>query len=182
MEEIKIKTCNQCKIEKELHEFVQDNNKKSGYRNQCKKCHGKTMMIYYKKKREKYLSNLDENSIEYLRLKELERIGKLNKKEKKRDGKLRDSYGITIDQQNIMLQKQDNKCKICNNELIHPWGISIDHSHKTGKIRNILCRTCNTGLGHFKDSPELLLKAAEYLKLHQEPILTNKIEELIPLN
>jgi hypothetical protein len=40
----------------------------------------------------------------------------------------------------------------------------IDHDHTTGEVRGLLCPTCNAGLGHFKDSPELLLKAALYLQ------------------
>lgn len=49
--------------------------------------------------------------------------------------------------------------------------LHVDHDHEccpTGKscrecIRGFLCSTCNTGLGMFKDSPELLRKAAAYL-------------------
>lgn len=42
--------------------------------------------------------------------------------------------------------------------------LCIDHCHKTGNIRGILCSKCNTGLGMFRDSPELLIKASMYLQ------------------
>lgn len=45
----------------------------------------------------------------------------------------------------------------------------VDHCHSSGKIRGMLCSNCNTGLGSFMDSPELLLKAVEYLKNSATP-------------
>lgn len=39
----------------------------------------------------------------------------------------------------------------------------IDHDHTTNQIRALLCSTCNWGLGHFRDNPALLSKAAMYL-------------------
>mgnify|MGYP001585018387 CR=1 FL=1 len=57
------------------------------------------------------------------------------------------------------------RCKICNvhqKELKHQLG--VDHNHTTGKVRGLLCGSCNKGLGLFKDSIELLLKASYYLE------------------
>lgn len=56
-------------------------------------------------------------------------------------------------------------CWICGT---HDWpGMHgrphVDHCHKTGKVRGILCAECNSGLGKFKDRPEFLIKAVEYL-------------------
>jgi len=54
-------------------------------------------------------------------------------------------------------------CEICGDKLTGK-NKHLDHDHKTGKYRGALCNLCNTGLGHFKDNPELLIVAAEYLK------------------
>ena len=42
-----------------------------------------------------------------------------------------------------------------------------DHCHATGVIRGFLCRACNVGLGHFKDDPELMRRAAEYIERYR---------------
>ncbi len=39
----------------------------------------------------------------------------------------------------------------------------IDHDHSTGKVRGLLCSCCNTGIGMFKDNPDVLDRAAFYL-------------------
>lgn len=77
------------------------------------------------------------------------------------------SYGITEDEFNQMLLKQDNKCAICGTS---DWGRpspSIDHNHKTGKVRALLCNRCNRVLGLTEDSPELISKMLEYLKEYE---------------
>jgi len=57
-------------------------------------------------------------------------------------------------------------CPICQKTSI--VGITakfvIDHDHKTGKAREWICDSCNTGLGRFKDDPEIIRKAIDYLK------------------
>ena len=41
--------------------------------------------------------------------------------------------------------------------------LCTDHNHKTGFIRGRLCNSCNVGIGCFKDSSELLLKARNFI-------------------
>jgi len=39
-----------------------------------------------------------------------------------------------------------------------------DHAHLTGEFRGWLCGLCNVAIGMFRDDPELLSAAAEYLR------------------
>jgi len=74
--------------------------------------------------------------------------------------------GITPDDYKKMLEGQNGKCAICGAIESHSKGhrLAVDHDHETGKIRGLLCHNCNVGLGNFKDSPDLIRSAIEYLK------------------
>lgn len=75
-------------------------------------------------------------------------------------------YGITLDDYNLMLSKQDCKCLLCGKSHDkEKFGLVVDHCHNTKKVRGLLCHDCNTGLGKFKEDPELLKKAINYLLL-----------------
>ena len=85
-----------------------------------------------------------------------------------KNSKLKKAYGITLDQYNEMLSKQDGKCMIClsdNNGFYNkkPKAFAVDHCHTTGKIRGLLCGDCNTGIGLLKDNIDLLNNAIKYL-------------------
>lgn len=74
---------------------------------------------------------------------------------------LRDRYGITVEDYNDLLIEQDSKCAICSRTVV--GSLDVDHDHSTGEVRGLLCNRCNTGLGNFKDNPESLINAANYL-------------------
>ncbi len=70
-------------------------------------------------------------------------------------------YGLTKDKLDEMMKAQDNKCAVCGETS--QKALHIDHCHATGVVRGLLCNNCNTGIGFFRDNPELLKNAADYL-------------------
>lgn len=73
-------------------------------------------------------------------------------------------YSITEEQFNAQLEKQKNSCAICDKEFVSKKDIKIDHCHATNKFRGLLCHHCNVGIGHLKDSIQLLNNSIKYLK------------------
>jgi hypothetical protein len=59
----------------------------------------------------------------------------------------------------VELKRATTECVICGDT----GALVVDHDHKTGVVRGMLCNHCNRGLGHFRDDPELLEFAAQYL-------------------
>ena len=96
--------------------------------------------------------------------------------ERRKPSRLKESFGMTMEQFQGMQEAQDGKCAICGMKATgskRTEHLFVDHCHTTGTIRGLLCNNCNFGLGHFKDNPELLIKAADYLtKLSSGAILT----------
>lgn len=77
-------------------------------------------------------------------------------------------YGITNEQYQTMLESQNGTCKICKqHETMRGRGLAVDHCHATGKVRGLLCGKCNQGLGSFRDNPELLGAAIQYIESSQ---------------
>lgn len=73
-------------------------------------------------------------------------------------------YGITIEQYDKILDKQNSSCGICHqHEDTLNKRLVVDHCHTTGKVRGLLCPSCNRGLGLLKDSDEVLFQAIAYL-------------------
>jgi len=75
-------------------------------------------------------------------------------------------FGITIEEYDRLLAEQGGVCAICGLPPDEDERLSVDHDHLTGKNRGLLHGGCNRGLGLFKDDPNLLDKAAEYLRRH----------------
>lgn len=73
-------------------------------------------------------------------------------------------YGLPNDEFERLLGEQDGRCKICSDEIEpEQRTLHVDHCHFDKQVRGLLCNRCNTGLGHFRDDPDLLSAAAAYL-------------------
>lgn len=73
-------------------------------------------------------------------------------------------YGITLAEFDDLWIEQGGMCAICK-QPDHNDKLHVDHNHLTGKIRGLLCHHCNSGLGLFRDSPNILNGAIEYLSI-----------------
>ncbi len=72
-------------------------------------------------------------------------------------------YGITIDQYEDLLIKQNGVCAICHQTCKTGTRLAVDHNHITGKIRGLLCTNCNRGIGMFQENILILKSAIQYL-------------------
>lgn len=73
-------------------------------------------------------------------------------------------YGLTLEEYDAII---DRGCAICGKTGRGTGKVALDHCHTTGKVRDALCSNCNTGLGSFRDDPERLRAAADYLERHR---------------
>ncbi len=130
------KECIKCGKIKYLARFNVHKTASDGHRNICKKCQNIYSQNHHKKKK----IALRNHNLE--------------------------KFGLTHDDYLQMFENQDGKCAICQTDDPGKGlkNFNIDHDHNTGKNRALLCRHCNTALGGFKDDPNLLRKAIDYLE------------------
>lgn len=186
-----MKICSKCKIEKKLEEFYKSKASKDGLTYKCKECNNKYASEWHHKNFEKSSnkskrwrdSNPEKDKIRRKDWRKMnrekdnstKRSWAKNNPEKAalctRKGSLKYNYGITLDEYNLILLKQDNKCSICkqpetqiDKRYNRIRSLAVDHDHVSGDIRGLLCGNCNKGLGHFKDNIKYLKSAIEYLE------------------
>jgi hypothetical protein len=86
--------------------------------------------------------------------------------------KLKNTYGLTLDEYYELVRKQKGLCAICGGKPNVVKGkskrLNIDHNHSTGKVRGLLCNKCNNGIGCFNDNTKNIAAAISYLK-HYDP-------------
>lgn len=83
-------------------------------------------------------------------------------KNSRRKTKLKQKYGIDVEQYDRMYDEQNGVCYICEQPHVRR-SLNVDHCHSTGKIRKLLCDKCNMVLGLVNDSEKLLLRMKDYL-------------------
>ncbi len=129
-----MKKCRKCNIDKDSTEFYNNNATKDKLTTWCKPCH-----------------------------REKEKIAHRKDPWKKKFQGARTLYGESMTQELFtkMLTEQNNKCGICNSNMITPY---IDHNHSTKKIRMLLCHHCNTLLGMAKQDINILKGAITYIE------------------
>jgi hypothetical protein len=85
------------------------------------------------------------------------------------------NYGITLDEFNCMLEKQNGLCSCCGVKMVFRDKVDctfpcLDHNHKTGKIRAIICSACNLTIGISKESVDRLRACIKYLCSHNATV------------
>ena len=131
-----MKECTTCNEEKELTDFYY--RKDSGkHKNECKEC-----TVKRSKK------NRKEDADQYDRARHLML-----------------TYGLTLEDYDLLLEEQGGCCAICGTDKPTGKGrFHVDHDHNTNEIRGLLCSQCNQAIGLLKDSSKNCLLAASYLK------------------
>jgi hypothetical protein len=146
----RFRRCKQCGEIKPIAEYPKSESKRNGRKRQCrrgrcKQCQLQNLQQWVKDNPEQWKLAVRRNNF-------------------------RNNFGITLEEYDEMVSRQDGLCAICGNPEtvkharsgIHR--LSVDHDHATGQIRALLCKACNSGLGQFRDDPALLRKAADYLE------------------
>jgi len=158
---------NKEKIKAQALEYYYNNKEKCSLNNKKYYLNNKDNLQAYAKEYNKEWYQDNKEKIDAQK-KEYNKINKEKIKLRQQEYELKRKYNITLKERNILLQEQNNKCKICSlefNENIFKLKACVDHCHDTGKVRGLLCRTCNAGLGYFKDNIEQLTKAINYLQV-----------------
>ena len=143
------KTCSKCRELKTVSEFHRHNLNRDGLQPACKVCQNKAASAWASRNRKKA------NAI----TKAWVAANPDRAKQTRRRSRVKKKYGLTLEEYEALMTNA--KCAICEDKVPKP---QLDHCHSSGEVRGVLCSGCNLGLGHFRDRPELLRKAAKYLE------------------
>ena len=151
------KICTKCKIEKDLNAYSVDHGTKDQLRHRCKNCRAKEAKDWQLKNLEK----VSISSANYYK----------KNSEKTRNRILKNKYGISLQEYNLLLKKQDNKCASCfqlesaiDSRLGRIRALAVDHNHFTGKVRGLLCTGCNAAIGFIKENAVRAEQLAQYIR------------------
>lgn len=83
--------------------------------------------------------------------------------------------GFEKEELEALIFLQDNKCAICERSF-DEFRMDVDHNHSCPEnhpknkscqkcFRGLLCGPCNQALGLFRDQPDLMRRAAEYIEV-----------------
>lgn len=155
------KFCYGCNKELPLTAFGKDKHRKDGLTTKCRECRNKRNLDYmhnHPDLQKRHNEQNKENRKKY--------YGDPVRKRKYRNFALQKAFGLTVDDYDIMLKRQDGVCAICKRHRIaaRTYHMVIDHNHKTGVTRGILCNWCNRALGLLGDNIQFLENAIVYLK------------------
>lgn len=170
---MKSKVCPKCNVDKPLVEFHRDCTKEDGRTTVCAACRCETAKTRWPQYKAKYQAR--RQAYYQAHKKEWVNRGRRWKKanpESARNIRLWTQYRIRLTDYNALLLKQGGGCAICGDppDLAYR-GLAVDHDHtccpgekSCGKcIRGLLCTSCNLGISYFREHPQLLASAMEYL-------------------
>lgn len=148
------KKCPKCQQVKEISAFGKNRSQSDGLQSYCRPCHQGYVKSWQQRNPQKLreyfkttiAANPDKYNARYFS--EAQRKSCLKGKLKK--------YGLSMERYSLLLEQG---CQLCGETK----SLVIDHCHDRETFRGILCSLCNSGLGFFRDDPDLLLKASAYL-------------------
>lgn len=73
-------------------------------------------------------------------------------------------YGLTVERYNEIAASQNYVCAITGLPPESGTKLEVDHCHVTNTIRGLIRKEINKAIGAFRDNPEWLKRAAEYVK------------------
>jgi hypothetical protein len=164
---VDIKQCRMCGESKPLGDFYKMAGMRDGHRNECKACNLADKRRRYAADPAKYIGMVkrwQQANAERYNAYQRDLRARPEQKRKIRDAYYRRTFGISADDFDALLAKQGGRCAICGRAPEREASLHLDHHHDTGVIRGILCIGCNQGIGQFQDDPELLERAAAYLR------------------
>lgn len=159
-----LKICTRCKKSKNKTDFSIEKKRKSGLHPVCKECVNTYQRAHRKTEKYRIWAHKFKRTKKY---KEKSKIYWNKNKDKIKDRRLVQMFGISNKDYLEMFKNQKGKCAICNKKPSGQKRFHIDHCHITNKVRGLLCVKCNAGLGMFcVDSKKtaLLLGAIKYMK------------------
>lgn len=83
-------------------------------------------------------------------------------REKQVWSRLETRYGVTREEYETLLNKQNGVCAICGGVNSDGRRLHVDHDHDSGAVRGLLCVVCNMQLGVL-DKQDWCLAAYAYL-------------------
>jgi len=140
------RVCSTCGINKPRSEYSFRQGSPDGLNHYCRSCHNKRSLDYRNKNTEV--------------LKDRQRTLYGNNKHTFKAKRIKQRYGITMEQVENLRDQQGGLCAICKLEPAS----HIDHDHVTDRVRGLLCNNCNTGLGMFQDNASLMAAGIKYLE------------------
>ncbi len=153
------RACRTCKIVKGPDEYPRDRGRRDGRGTLCLVCAAEATKYYNaqldpEELRRRKAADFQDNRATYRRY------------------QLKRQFGITLADYEAMFEAQQGLCALCGLPETairqgRPITLAVDHCHTSKAVRELLCNNCNHGLGHFRDDPELMRRAAMYVEKHQ---------------